>query len=118
MNIHKDNIQVAWISGMPRSGTTWLSQIFASSPDVKLKFCPLFSYEFKNALNEKSSGDDWANLFWNVYNTESAFLDQDYHGKRQLTSANSINIARWLPQMFYFFFAYKALKSLNKRVLF
>ena len=32
----------------------------------------------------------------------------------KLTSANSINIARWLPQMFYFFFAYKDLKAKNK----
>jgi threonine synthase len=49
---------------------------------------------------------------------KEAFLDKDYHGKRQLTSANSINIARWLPQMFYFFFAYKALKSNNKKLVF
>ena len=41
---------------------------------------------------------------------KSAFLDGDLAFKN-LTSANSINIARWLPQMFYFFFAYKALKA-------
>ncbi len=49
---------------------------------------------------------------------KQAFLDTDYHGKKQLTSANSINIARWLPQMFYFFFAYKALKAKNKKLVF
>ncbi|MDI1256207.1 MAG: threonine synthase [Flavobacterium sp.] len=43
---------------------------------------------------------------------KKAFLDEDLHHKN-LTSANSINIARWLPQMFYFFFAYKALKKYN-----
>ncbi|RKS20345.1 threonine synthase [Flavobacterium endophyticum] len=42
-----------------------------------------------------------------------AFLDADLKSKK-LTSANSINIARWLPQMFYFFFAYKELKKYNK----
>lgn len=42
-----------------------------------------------------------------------AFLDADLKHKN-LTSANSINIARWLPQMFYFFFAYAALKKYNK----
>jgi threonine synthase len=42
-----------------------------------------------------------------------AFLDKNL-SHRNLTSANSINIARWLPQMFYFFFAYKQLKSQNK----
>lgn len=44
---------------------------------------------------------------------KKAFLDEDLKFKN-LTSANSINIARWLPQMFYFFFAYKALKKENK----
>ena len=78
MNIAMEKIQVAWISGMPRSGTTWLSQILASSPDVRLKFCPLFSYEFKNALNENSSADDWSKLFREVYHTNSDYLDQNY----------------------------------------
>lgn len=49
---------------------------------------------------------------------KKAFLDQDYKGVRTLTSANSINIARWLPQMFYFFFAYKELKSSDKKLVF
>jgi len=49
---------------------------------------------------------------------KQAFLDADFKGKRKLTSANSINIARWLPQMFYFFFAYKALKKKNKKLVF
>jgi threonine synthase len=44
---------------------------------------------------------------------KTAFLDNDLNDKN-LTSANSINIARWLPQMFYFFFAYKQLKKHNK----
>ena len=44
---------------------------------------------------------------------KQAFLDADLIEKN-LTSANSINIARWLPQMFYFFFAYQALKKHNK----
>lgn len=75
---------VGWISGMPRSGTTWLSQIFASSPNVRLKFCPLFSYEFKNALNEQSSTEEWKNLFKEVYQTRSEYLDQDYLRKQGL----------------------------------
>ncbi len=47
---------------------------------------------------------------------KKAFLDEDLTYKN-LTSANSINIARWLPQMFYFFYAYKALKKLNKPLI-
>jgi threonine synthase len=48
---------------------------------------------------------------------KKAFLDPDLRHKN-LTSANSINVARWLPQMFYFFFAYKALKKQNKPLIF
>ncbi|MBX9886594.1 MAG: threonine synthase [Flavobacteriaceae bacterium] len=48
---------------------------------------------------------------------KKAFLDDNLK-QHNLTSANSINIARWLPQMFYFFFAYKALKKQNKPLVF
>jgi len=47
---------------------------------------------------------------------KKAFLDNDLSYKN-LTSANSINIARWLPQMFYFFFAYKELKKHGKPLI-
>jgi threonine synthase len=47
---------------------------------------------------------------------KTAFLDEEI--TKTLTSANSINVARWLPQMFYFFFAYKELKKLNKELIF
>jgi threonine synthase len=47
---------------------------------------------------------------------KTAFLDTEI--TKKLTSANSINVARWLPQMFYFFFAYKALKKRNKDLVF
>ena len=47
---------------------------------------------------------------------KKAFLDETLAHKN-LTSANSINIARWLPQMFYFFFAYKQLKNHNKPLI-
>jgi len=47
-----------------------------------------------------------------------AFLDEELTSKMQLTSANSINVARWLPQMFYFFFAYKQLHKTNEDIIF
>ena len=36
-----------------------------------------------------------------------ALADADLNRKARITSANSINIARWLPQQFYYFFALK-----------
>jgi threonine synthase len=38
---------------------------------------------------------------------KQAFADRDINQRLFLTSANSINVARWLPQQFYYFFAYK-----------
>ncbi len=44
---------------------------------------------------------------------KSAFLDADLNAHMQLTSANSINVARFLPQAFYYFNAYAQLKRLG-----
>ena len=48
---------------------------------------------------------------------KNAFLDASLSSV-QLTSANSINIGRLLPQMFYYFIAYRALKNKNKKLVF
>lgn len=37
--------------------------------------------------------------------------DKDFHDSYRLTSANSINILRWIPQSFYYFWAYKQWKT-------
>jgi threonine synthase len=42
-----------------------------------------------------------------------AFADGDLRNRIFLTSANSINVARWLPQQFYYFFAYQQWKDKN-----
>ncbi|TVZ59808.1 threonine synthase [Flavobacteriaceae bacterium MAR_2010_105] len=47
-----------------------------------------------------------------------AFLDEELTACMQLTSANSINVARWLPQLFYFVFAYKQLHNKYKEIVF
>ena len=49
---------------------------------------------------------------------KTAFLDTEITDTIQLTSANSINVARWLPQMFYFAFAFKQLKDKTKKLVF
>ena len=49
---------------------------------------------------------------------KTAFLDEELTSKMQLTSANSINVARWLPQLFYFMFAYKQLHKKYDDIVF
>ena len=53
------------------------------------------------ALEVEGSFDDCQQM------VKQAFVDKDIQKKVFLTSANSINVARWLPQQFYYFFAYK-----------
>ncbi len=49
---------------------------------------------------------------------KKAFLDSDITERRKLTSANSINVARWLPQMLYYILSYKTLKKERKPLVF
>jgi threonine synthase len=45
---------------------------------------------------------------------KSAFMDSALKSHMDLTSANSINVARFLPQAFYYFYAYAQLKKMHK----
>ncbi|WP_222983815.1 threonine synthase [Flagellimonas meishanensis] len=64
------------------------------------------------AMEVKGTFDDCQRM------VKTAFLDCDITDRKKLTSANSINVARWLPQLFYFLFAYKQTKSKNKELIF
>ncbi len=46
---------------------------------------------------------------------KSAFMDADLNKHMKLTSANSINVARFLPQAFYYFYAVSQLHKLGKK---
>ena len=48
---------------------------------------------------------------------KKTFVDEDL-SKKLLTSANSINVARWIPQMLYYFIAYRNLKEENSNIVF
>lgn len=45
---------------------------------------------------------------------KNAFMDKELNEHMQLTSANSINVARFLPQAFYYFYAYAQMKKIGK----
>lgn len=49
--------------------------------------------------------DDCQNL------VKNAFMDKELNNSMKLTSANSINVARFLPQAFYYFNAYARMKA-------
>jgi threonine synthase len=64
------------------------------------------------ALEVKGTFDDCQHL------VKQAFLDQMLRKRYFLTSANSINIARLIPQSFYYFQAYAQLEDKNKPLVF
>lgn len=64
------------------------------------------------ALEVSGTFDDCQRL------VKEAFLDADLRQKFFLTSANSINIARLIPQSFYFFYAYAQLNNAGRSVVF
>ncbi len=64
------------------------------------------------ALEVKGTFDDCQAM------VKTAFLDNHLTEKMQLTSANSINVARWLPQLLYFMFAYKKLGTKYENIVF
>ncbi len=64
------------------------------------------------ALEVDGSFDDCQAL------VKSAFMDDELQHKMVLTSANSINVARFLPQAFYYFYAVAQLKAKGKKIVF
>ena len=61
-----------------------------------------------HALEVEGSFDDCQQM------VKQAFADAELNKKLFLTSANSINVARWLPQQFYYFFAWKQWAAKNE----
>lgn len=63
------------------------------------------------ALEIEGTFDDCQKL------VKAAFVDNEINSKMKLSSANSINIARLIPQSFYYFNGYKQLKNRSENVL-
>jgi hypothetical protein len=69
-------IQKFAIHGLPRSGSTWVGEIFNSSPQVCYRFQPLFSYALKGYLGESSSSAQVDELYEALLVNEDQFLCQ------------------------------------------
>ena len=64
------------IHSVPRSGSTWLGQIFNSSPEVCYRYQPLFSYAFKDRLNATSTRQQIEQFFLEISQSDDSFLNQ------------------------------------------
>ncbi len=70
------------IFSAPRSGSSWLGQLFNSSPCTAYRFQPLFSYAFKGRLTEGSSRQECMAFLEELLVTKDKFIlqaDGNYH---------------------------------------
>ncbi len=71
------------IHGVPRSGTSWLGQLFNAHEDVAYRYQPLFSHAFKDRLRPDSSPEAIEEFFDDLMTTDDPFVlgcDPDIHG--------------------------------------
>lgn len=80
---------ITGIHGVPRSGTSWLGQMFNASPNVNFKFQPLFSYAFKDFLTLDSSAANVSNFFKLISESDDYFINM-----------NDINIHKDYPEFY------------------
>ena len=75
-------INLISLHSCPRSGSSWLTAIFNSHPNIKIAYQPLFSYEFKNIINNNSSEKEFNIFIQKLYNTNNKFINmnEDYQG--------------------------------------
>jgi hypothetical protein len=64
------------IHSVPRSGSTWLGELFNSNPEVIYKYQPLFSYAFKNRISPISSQQDIVEFFQEIATSNDDFINQ------------------------------------------
>lgn len=78
------------IFGAPRSGTSWLGQIFNSSSHVAYRFQPLFSYALKGRLTLDSSREEIAAFYEELLDTSDEFVLQ----KKNITGNSGLNFQK------------------------
>jgi hypothetical protein len=62
------------VFSVPRSGSSWLGQLINSSENVAYSFQPLFSYKFKDALNDSSDKSEVVRFFNDICKTDDVFV--------------------------------------------
>lgn len=71
---------VVGIHGAPRSGTSWLGQLFNSSDQVAYRYQPFFSHAFRGRIDEHSDSRDVENFMLDLLASEDAFVLQTGKG--------------------------------------
>lgn len=64
------------IFGVPRSGTSWIGQLFNSSENVVYRYQPIFSYSFPNKIDASSSSEEIKFFHSKLLATDDPFVCQ------------------------------------------
>lgn len=71
-----DRYRLVGIHGAPRSGTTWLGELFNSQECVAYRYQPFFSYAFRGQIDERSSAAEIRRCFDDMFMTRDEFVLQ------------------------------------------
>jgi hypothetical protein len=72
----KTGLRNIFIHSVPRSGSSWLGQIFNSSPVTAFRFQPLFSHAYRDRITARSSKSDIKNFMLELYRSTDEFVLQ------------------------------------------
>jgi hypothetical protein len=81
-------MKIVSIHSSPRSGSTWIQSVLQSHPKITTRFQPLFSYRYKNIINDDTDIDAYNHFIEGLINTDDEFVlcKSEFHQK------NNINI--------------------------
>src|SRR5690606_19342501 len=68
--------RIVAIHGAPRSGTSWLGQLFNSSEFVAYRYQPLFAHAFRGRISTSSTGEELRTFFRDLLATTDNFVLQ------------------------------------------
>ena len=85
------------IHSVPRSGSSWLLSIFDSCVNTKCVYQPLYSYAFKNQIDDKSSQKEFTTFTNKLKETKDDYccMKTNYHtnnGKNDILTYHKENI--------------------------
>lgn len=69
--------RIIGIFGVPRSGTSWLGQIFNSSPETRFAYQPMFAEVFRDQIHARSTACEMREYLKKIYDLQEDFLTQD-----------------------------------------
>ncbi|WP_374573312.1 sulfotransferase [Phenylobacterium sp.] len=89
------DMPVIGLHGAPRSGTSWIGQIFNSAPEVAYRFQPFFAYAFHERADNARTAGDLDAILRDIALTDDAYILQT--GERRLAQ-REVSFAKAAPQ--------------------